>query len=254
MSSDIRIEGVAKRFAPRGSDAARTILSQVDLTVRAGELVALVGPSGCGKSTLLNLIAGLDRPSQGRVAFDRGDGAGRDAINLSVVFQQPRLLDWLRVEENIDIVFEGRDVDAAERPRVVRELLRKVELSEHGRAYPQFLSGGQKQRVSIARAFALQPDVLLLDEPFSALDELTARRLRSLLQSLWLDESRPRPTGVLVTHNMLEAAFLADRIAVMGGSPAGVQQVIEVDVPRPRHPDDPALFAVHRKVMAALQN
>ncbi|WP_059413185.1 ABC transporter ATP-binding protein [Cupriavidus basilensis] len=249
MSSDIRIEGVAKRFAPRGTDAARTILSQVDLTVRAGELVALVGPSGCGKSTLLNLIAGLDRPSQGRVAFDRS----QDAISLSVVFQQPRLLDWLSVEENIGIVFEGRAVDAAERPRVVRELLRKVELSEHGRAYPQFLSGGQKQRVSIARAFAVQPDVLLLDEPFSALDELTARRLRSLLQSLWLDESRPRPTGVLVTHNMLEAAFLADRIAVMGGSPAGVQQVIEVDVPRPRHPDDPALFEVHRKVMEALQ-
>ncbi|WP_020205566.1 ABC transporter ATP-binding protein, partial [Cupriavidus sp. WS] len=182
MSSDIRIEGVAKRFAPRGTDAARTILSKVDLTVRAGELVALVGPSGCGKSTLLNLIAGLDRPSQGRVAFERGGGTdkGRDAISLSVVFQQPRLLDWLSVEENIDIVFEGRDVDAAERPRVVRELLRKVELSEHGRAYPQFLSGGQKQRVSIARAFALRPDVLLLDEPFSALDELTARRLRSL--------------------------------------------------------------------------
>lgn len=119
-------------------------------------------------------------------------------------------------------------------------------------SYPQFLSGGQKQRVAIARAFALRPDVLLLDEPFSALDELTARRLRQLLQDLWLDDEQPRPTGILVTHNMMEAAFLADRIYVMSGHPAHFSAVIDVEVPRPRNPDDPALLAVHRAVMAAL--
>jgi len=129
----------------------------------------------------------------------------------------------------------------------------RVGLQDHAKSYPQFLSGGQKQRVAIARAFALRPDVLLLDEPFSALDELTARRLRELLQAMWLDDSaRPRPTGILVTHNMMEAAFLADRIYVMSGQPAHFSAVIDVEAPRPRDPDDPALFAVHRKVMQAL--
>lgn len=248
MSSDIQIHGLAKRFPARGIDAEKSVLEAVDLDICSGELVALVGPSGCGKSTLLNMIAGLDQPNHGRIEFNRAP----DALNLSVVFQQPRLLDWLSVEENIGIVLEKHAVAAPQRQQLANELLQKVELREHSRAYPQFLSGGQKQRVSIARAFAVQPDVLLLDEPFSALDELTARRLRTLLQSLWLEEGRPRPTGVLVTHNMLEAAFLADRIAVMGGSPAGIREIIEVDVPRPRHPDDPKLFEVHRRVMSAL--
>lgn len=250
MSSDIRIEGVAKRFPGRVMESARAVLGNIDLTVRAGELVALVGPSGCGKSTLLGLVAGLDRPTVGAIAFDRST----TSIDLGVVFQQPRLLDWLSVADNIDIVFEGRDVGATQRAKIVEDLLRKVELTDHGRSYPQFLSGGQKQRVSIARAFAIQPDVLLLDEPFSALDELTARRLRSLLQQLWLDPGGSRPTGLLVTHNMLEAAFLADRIVVLGGSPATIQHIIDVQVPRPRHPDDPALFEVHRRVMEALHD
>jgi NitT/TauT family transport system ATP-binding protein len=248
MSSNIQLRGITKRYPPLGSAAERAVLTQLDLDIRAGELLALVGPSGCGKSTLLNLIAGLDLPTQGDVRFDRPF----QGINLGVVFQQPRLLDWLSVAENIGIVLAGRGSkdDVA---RTVRQLLQRVELPEHAQAYPQFLSGGQRQRVSIARAFAVQPDVLLLDEPFSALDELTARRLRQLLQAMWLSGEGPRPTGVLVTHNMLEAAFLADRIAVMGGSPAEIVRIIEVDVPRPRDPDDPALFEVHRQVMQALQ-
>ncbi|OZI71782.1 ABC transporter ATP-binding protein [Bordetella genomosp. 12] len=248
MSSTIRLRGIGKRYPPLGNAGERTVLTQVDLDIRAGELLALVGPSGCGKSTLLNLIAGLDQPSRGEVQFDR-PFAG---INLGVVFQQPRLLDWLSVAENIGIVLSGQDKrDAA---TTVRQLLQRVELPDHAQAYPQFLSGGQRQRVSIARAFAVQPDVLLLDEPFSALDELTARRLRQLLQAMWLSGAGPRPTGVLVTHNMLEAAFLADRIAVMGGSPAEIVRIIDVNVPRPRDPDDPALFEVHRQVMQALQH
>jgi NitT/TauT family transport system ATP-binding protein len=248
MSSNIQLRGITKRYPPFGSAAERAVLTQLDLDVRAGELLALVGPSGCGKSTLLNLIAGLDLPTQGDVRFDRPF----QGINLGVVFQQPRLLDWLSVAENIGIVLAGRG-NKDDVARTVHQLLQRVELPEHAQAYPQFLSGGQRQRVSIARAFAVQPDVLLLDEPFSALDELTARRLRQLLQAMWLSGEGPRPTGVLVTHNMLEAAFLADRIAVMGGSPAEIVRIIEVDVPRPRDPDDPALFEVHRQVMLALQ-
>ncbi|OZI37119.1 hypothetical protein CAL29_01430 [Bordetella genomosp. 10] len=249
MSSNIQLRGIAKRYPSLGSAPERTVLTQVDLDVRAGELLALVGPSGCGKSTLLNLIAGLDLPTQGDVKFDRPF----QGINLGVVFQQPRLLDWLSVAENIGIVLAGRSKDKEDVARTVRQLLQRVELPEHAEAYPQFLSGGQRQRVSIARAFAVQPDVLLLDEPFSALDELTARRLRQLLQAMWLSGEGPRPTGVLVTHNMLEAALLADRIAVMGGSPAGIVRIIDVDVPRPRDPDDPTLFEVHRQVMQSLQ-
>lgn len=249
MSSNIALRGITKRYPPSGGAAVRTVMSQLDLDIRSGELLALVGPSGCGKSTLLNLIAGIDQPTQGDVRFDRPF----DGINLGVVFQQPRLLDWLSVADNIGVVLAARGTGSSDASRKVGQLLQRVELPDHAQAYPQFLSGGQRQRVSIARAFAVQPDVLLLDEPFSALDELTARRLRLLLQDMWLTGEGPRPTGVLVTHNMLEAAFLADRIAVMGGSPAEILRIIDVDVPRPRDPDDPALFEVHRQVMRALQ-
>ncbi|GAB3408203.1 ABC transporter ATP-binding protein [Massilia agilis] len=245
MTSGVRIQDLHKAYAGHGSGHAKPVFSGLDLEIRAGELVALVGPSGCGKSTLLNLIAGLEAPSRGQVGFDRPAGD----VKLGVVFQQPRLLDWLSVAENISIVTGGQ---AKGVPPDVAALLAKVELLEHAHSYPQFLSGGQKQRAAIARAFAVQPDVLLLDEPFSALDELTARRVRSMLQSLWMDDTRARPTGVLVTHNMLEAAFLADRIVLLGGSPAQVVQTITVDIARPRDPDDPALFEIHREVMAAL--
>ena len=248
MSSDIRISGLGKNYGGRDGKPASTIFTDLAMHVRAGELVALVGPSGCGKSTLLNLVAGLEQATHGSLAFDRP----QNQIALSVVFQQPRLIDWLSVEENVSIVFERDGVPAAGRKARALELLEKVELREHAGAYPQTLSGGQKQRVAIARAFAMHPDILLLDEPFSALDELTARRLRTLLQSLWLAEDRRRPTGILVTHNMLEAALLADRIYVMSGKPAAFAEIIEVDLQRPRDPDDPALFDVHRAIMRAL--
>jgi len=248
MSSDIVLRDLKKAYPVRNGDTEKTVFDGLGMTVRAGELVALVGPSGCGKSTLLSLVAGLDTPTRGDIAFEQD----RDDIDLSVVFQQPRLVDWLTVEENVQLVFERDRRPPGDAGAIADQLLAKVELQEHARSYPQFLSGGQKQRVAIARAFAIRPDVLLLDEPFSALDELTARRLRLLLQALWMDEAQPRPTGILVTHNMMEAAFLADRIYVMGGQPAHFTAVIDVELPRPRDPDDPALFAVHRAVMQAL--
>jgi ABC-type nitrate/sulfonate/bicarbonate transport system ATPase subunit len=250
MSSAIDISDLHKRYDgnDRGGRHSATIFDGLSMHVRPGELVALVGPSGCGKSTLLNLIAGLEAPSRGDIRFGRAPAD----IALSVVFQQPRLIDWLSVEKNVSIVFEREGITAAAGRELALELLRKVELRDHAASYPQILSGGQKQRVAIARAFAIEPDILLLDEPFSALDELTARRLRLLLQDLWLEEKQHRPTGVLVTHNMLEAALLADRIYVMDGKPAKFAAIIEVDLPRPRDPDDPALFEVHRRIMRAL--
>jgi ABC-type nitrate/sulfonate/bicarbonate transport system ATPase subunit len=250
MSSAIHISDLRKRYpaAPGKTAAAAAVFDGLSMHIRDGELIALVGPSGCGKSTLLNLIAGLEQPDRGDIAFDRAPAD----IALSVVFQQPRLIDWLSVEENISIVFEREGVKAAAGKAQAAELLTKVALREHASSFPQTLSGGQKQRVAIARAFAIHPDVLLLDEPFSALDELTARRLRLLLQSLWLNEAQHRPTGILVTHNMLEAALLADRIYVLDGKPAKFTAVIDVDLPRPRDPDDPALFEIHRSIMRAL--
>ena len=161
----------------------------------------------------------------------------------------------LRAVERRHLVFERERRPAGDPRQVAAELLARVQLQEHAATYPQFLSGGQKQRVAIARAFAIRLDVLLLDEPFSALDELTARRLRLLMQELWMDNAGPRPTGILVTHNMMEAAFLADRLYVMGHPGAGVAHfsaVIDVDIPRARDPEDPALFEVHRQIMKAL--
>jgi NitT/TauT family transport system ATP-binding protein len=249
MSSDIVIERLRKSFASRGGRQKAVIFAGLEMRIEAGQLVALVGPSGCGKSTLLNLIAGLDTPDEGTISFR---GRSKDS-DLAMVFQQPRLVDWLTVEENVALVFERDGRRPPGDPReVVRSLLRKVGIEEHAGAYPQFLSGGQRQRVAIARAFAVAPDILLLDEPFSALDELTARRLRLLLQSLWAEAEGRRPTGVLVTHNMLEAALLADRIFVLDGHPSRFAAVMDVDIPHPRDPEDPALFAIHRQVLHAL--
>ena len=251
MSCNIAIEDVHKRFNASSHAPALTVFSGLDMLIPAGELVAFVGPSGCGKSTLLNMIAGLDLPSSGAIRF--GSGKGTTAPALSMVFQQPRLIDWLPVEENVSIAFDRIDGVPGDREAVTRNLLTKVGLLAQRRSYPQFLSGGQKQRVAIARAFAVRPDVLLLDEPFSALDELTARKLRELLQDMWVSGEGPRPTGVLVTHNMLEAAFLCDRIVVIGRHLGEVTATIDVDVTRPRNPDNPALFDVHRTIMQALE-
>jgi ABC-type nitrate/sulfonate/bicarbonate transport system ATPase subunit len=234
----IRFERVQKSFHRARTGEWETVLRDFSFEVASGELVAMVGPSGVGKTTLLHLAAGLDVADAGSV--DTG-GSRR----LGMVFQQPRLLDWLPVGHNIALAAEAAGRDAAQAP----ELLARVGLAGHAEAYPLALSGGQRQRVALARAFAVAPELVLLDEPFSALDELTARRLRLLLQQLWQEQP---PTGLLVTHNTLEAAFLADRILVLGGKPARVAEVIEVGVPRPRDPEDPALFAIHRRIIAGL--
>jgi ABC-type nitrate/sulfonate/bicarbonate transport system ATPase subunit len=216
----------------------RVVLDGFSMTVEPGELVALVGPSGCGKTTILNAVAGLEPVDAGTV--DVGD-----APRLGVVFQQPRLLDWVSARENVALAARaaGRGNDA------VDALLEAVGLADHADAFPSALSGGQRQRVAVARAFVVEPDVVLLDEPFSALDELTARRLRLLLQELWID--RPR-TGLLVTHNPLEAALLADRVLVLDRAPARIIQEHQVDAVRPRSPEDEALFALHREIVGTL--
>jgi NitT/TauT family transport system ATP-binding protein len=233
----IAFSGISKTYNGAAGRRAEMILHDFDLRIEAGQMLALVGPSGIGKTTLLHMAAGLEQADRGSV--DAGPGC-----RVGMVFQQPRLLNWVSVERNIALAAEAAGVN----PRVGQALLAEIGLADYGAAFPLALSGGQRQRVALARAFAVQPEIVLLDEPFSAVDALTARRLRLLLQDLWRDE----PTGLLVTHNTQEAAFLADRIVVLGGRPAQVVEDIAVNVPRPRDPEDPALFEIHKRIMARL--
>jgi ABC-type nitrate/sulfonate/bicarbonate transport system ATPase subunit len=236
MSALVELDRVSKAFP------GEQVLDGFSLTVRPGELVALVGSSGCGKTTILNLLAGLERADAGAV---RVSAEGGRPPRLGVVFQQPRLLDWASVRENVALAARsaGLGADGVERA------LRDVGLGDHLDAFPTTLSGGQRQRVAVARAFAVEPELVLLDEPFSALDELTARKLRLQLQDLWLDGSR---TGVLVTHNPLEAAFLADRIYVLASRPARIVEEHVVSAPRPRSPEDEEFFRLHAGIVAGL--
>jgi NitT/TauT family transport system ATP-binding protein len=203
--------------------------------------VALVGRSGIGKTTLLHLAAGLERPDTGVVELD----TGQEKARVGMVFQQPRLLEWRTVWQNIQLAAAAAGVA----DESCRQFLAQVQLAGNENRFPLSLSGGERQRVALARAFAIQPAVVLMDEPFSALDELTGRRLRELVQELWI---RQKPTGLLITHNTMEAAFLADRVVVLGGQPCTIYETIEIPVSRPRQPHDEILFEYHRRIVTAL--
>jgi len=222
----------------------REVLKNFRLRLFPGEVVAIVGASGSGKSTLLRIAAGLEREFDGEVKLaDRAlDGIARD---IGVVFQEPRLLPWLSVADNIGFDIAAVGVD---RHRVA-SLLAEVGLASHALALPKQLSGGQAQRVALARGLYRQPRVLLLDEPFSALDPFTRKRLQDLLAALLLEHLT---AALLVTHDVEEAAYLADRILVVGGTPATIAAEIAVDAPRPRKRGNHALREAADKVLAQL--
>ena len=223
----IRVSGVSLTF--RG---ARTVhaLDAIDLEIRPREVVALIGPNGCGKSTLLRVLAGLIAPDSGSVALDGHPVTGPDP-RVGLVFQEPRLLAWRSAEANVRFPMDLAGWPAARQRARADDLLRLVGLLEFARAKPATLSGGTRQRVSIARALALEPGVLLLDEPFSALDALTRERFNVELLRLW---ERTGTTIVLVTHSIPEAVFLADRVVVLSPRPGRVVAEVAVDLPRPR--------------------
>jgi NitT/TauT family transport system ATP-binding protein len=243
MRDAIRLQGVGKTFTLDNGTQVEA-LRDIALSIGAGEFVALIGPSGCGKSTILRLVAALETPDGGSVAVEgKAPVELSQAHRLGVAFQDHALLPWLTVAANIALPFRlaGRKVD----DQRVEELVRLVGLSGFETARPKQLSGGMRQRTSIARALALQPDVLLLDEPFGALDAVTRRRLNVELQRIW---SESRITTLLVTHAVEEALFLADRVLVMSGRPGRIVREISVPFARPRGPDVMRTPAFHHLV------
>ncbi len=208
-------------------------LAPIDLSVRRGEFVSLIGPSGCGKSTLLKLVANLIEPSDGRVQWWRGDFSkvGQAGRQLAFVFQDPTLMPWARVENNVRLPLDFAGVDKAAARTRVAAALAQVELTAAARRYPRQLSGGMRMRVSIARALVTDPDLLLMDEPFGALDEFTRNRLDEDLARLSWERQL---TSIFVTHSIYEAVFLSSRIIVMAAAPGRVFAEFTVDEPRPR--------------------
>jgi len=221
-------------------------LDGVSLSVGPGEILAVVGGSGCGKSTLLRAVSGLDTPSQGRIMLD-GVAITAPHEKIGIIFQEPRLLPWLSVADNVGFGLEDRP--RAERAERVATALARVGLTDKANMWPRELSGGQAQRVAIARALVPRPEVLLLDEPFSALDAFTRADLQDHLLDLWADS---KPTLILVTHDVDEAIVLADRITVMRPRPGHIFDEIEADLPRPRDRQSAAFDFAKRRVLAAL--
>ncbi|MEX3687446.1 ABC transporter ATP-binding protein [Paraburkholderia sp. BR14263] len=212
------------------TDTHHTVLNRFDLAVREGEFMALLGPSGCGKSTFLNVLAGLTLPTSGDIRVD-GDPVSAVRQKLGFVFQGYALFPWRTVRKNVEAGLEIRGMKRVERRSEAERFLRLVGLLEFADHYPHQLSGGMRQRVAIARALAYGPEILLMDEPFGALDAQTRELLQQELLAIW---EQSATTVVFVTHSIDEAIFLSDRIAILGRGPGHVKEIIDVDLPRPR--------------------
>ena len=240
------IDNVEKEF-PRQGAAPLKVIDGLTVRVEEGSLLSILGPSGCGKSTLLNVINGLLDISSGRIAINGQDISvrSRSRVKIGVVFQEPRLLNWRSVRDNVRLPLDEMGVSRAEADQRVDRYLELVGLAEFGDYFPLRLSGGMQQRVSLARGLAIEPDLLLADEPFSALDEITARKLRQEFVRIWRATGR---TIVFVTHSIREAVFLSTRMLVVTARPCSVHLDIPIDVPYPRSPEDDQLFEIEKQV------
>lgn len=245
----LHVEKVGKAYN-RGAKQFVAV-RDIDLTIRPGEFVCLLGPSGCGKSTLLRIITGLNTATTGAVLY-RGNTLNGVNPYATIVFQTFALYPWLTVQENVEIALKARGVPSGKRSEIALKLIDTVGLDGFESAYPRELSGGMRQKVGFARAMAVEPELLCLDEPFSALDVLSAEALRGELMELWLNKVIPTQAILMVTHNIEEAVLMADRIVVMGKDPGHIVTEIPVTLRHPRQRKDTAFQAIVDKVYAAV--
>lgn len=230
---EIEINNVSMHYQTGTSEVLA--LKDVTVDIKKGEFISLLGPSGCGKTTLLRIMADLIQPTKGTIKISGSSAKdARLAQKYGIVFQSPVLYDWRKVKKNITLPLEIMKVDKKEQERRADKLLELVGLSKFKDKYPWQLSGGMQQRVAIARALAMEPEILLMDEPFSALDEFSRERLNEELLSIW---SKVRNTVVFVTHSIPEAIFLSDRVFVLSPHPGRLSKVIDIPLPRPRTPE-----------------
>lgn len=222
------------------------VIGGLSFEVEEGEFVSILGPSGCGKSTLLNILAGIDHLSGGDILVGgRSLLGGENGVKLGFVFQQPRLLNWRSIRENVNFPLEHGPLSKEEQWQLAQRYLELVKLKGFEDYFPQQLSGGMQQRVAIARALAIEPEVLLMDEPFSSLDELNARKMRAELIRIWRETGK---TIIFVTHDIFEAVYLSNRLLVVTERPACVYDSLTIDVDYPRNYDDDRLFEMAKKV------
>jgi NitT/TauT family transport system ATP-binding protein len=246
----IDVRDVSRSF-PKGSGGNLLVLDKVNLTIRSGEIIGLLGRSGSGKSTLLRIIAGLISPSAGHVSC-RGETVNGPPQDVAMVFQSFALFPWLTVLENVEFGLEAKGVDRAERRRRALAAIDLIGLDGFESAYPKELSGGGRQRVGFARALVVDPDVLLMDEPFSALDVLTAETLRTDIIDLWTEGRLPIKSMLMVTHNIEEAVLMCDRILIFSSRPGRVSAELEVTLPHPRNRLDPTFRQLVDNVYARM--
>lgn len=242
----IDVEHISKYYRQNGQPLK--VLDDVSLTIDSGEFVALLGPTGCGKSTIVSLIAGLERPDEGRVLVD-GKPVTGPGPRRAVVFQDAALFPWLTVRGNVEFGLRMARVPKAERRTQAKAYIKLVHLSKFSEAYPHQLSGGMRQRVAIARGLAMQPDVLLMDEPFGALDAQTRAVLQQELLDIW---QRTRQSILFVTHNVREATGLADRVYLISSRPGRIKSMERITASRPRQADNPLLIAHQHRILASL--
>jgi NitT/TauT family transport system ATP-binding protein len=248
QKNSITLSGVFRSFA-NSQGFFTPALQNIDLEIEQGEFVCIVGPSGCGKSTLLHLLAGLDRPTTGEIRVDGNvvQGPGTDRI---LIFQELGLFPWLTVRQNVEFGLKMAGLSRAERRDRARTFLRLVHLSHFEDHYVHQISGGMKQRVALARSLALRPKILLMDEPFAALDAQTRDMLHDELERLWKETS---PTIVFVTHNVREAVRLGDRVLLMSFRPGRIKSQFEIALPRPRHVEDQDVAHLSKQILGQLR-
>jgi NitT/TauT family transport system ATP-binding protein len=250
----IAIDHVSKIYESGGGTI--TALHDISLAIAPGEFVSLIGPSGCGKSTLMRLIGDLAQPSSGSIHVKgKTPEQARIDRDYGIVFQAPVLYDWRTVRKNVELPLEVMRRDGPARQERAQAMLRLVGLQDFGDAYPWQLSGGMQQRVSIARALAFSPSILLMDEPFGALDEITRERMQAELLTIW-GGAESDTTVIFVTHSIPEAVFLSDRVVVMSPRPGRIERIVTIDLPRPRDiatRESPRFFALVTEVRESLR-